>query len=395
MLQAAAFSTTPPPSDAPPPPSPMGAVTRLHFAMGQGVSIATAEAEGEEPPSEKWALRLRPMAQLRNVTSFAGATTNALSVGAVRLLLEGRAFDKRLVFSVLMGLSTDEVDGGSGLLDAWLSWKFGRDATLRVGQQRVIYDMISAVVRSGYLGITRERFASEFGMSRDVGAALYSEDFLGMGGLLAYRVGVYGGQGRNRAEAKRFGLLYMARLTLRPFGYFEDTVEGDVERLERVRLAVGLSGAYQNHVARTGGQSGEGFDSFAFPAMHVYYANADIMLKWRGLYVAGQYTRRASTKAFVENGSQRIWGRSGEGYVVKAAYMLTSWLEGAGRWGGQFGARRTEPGLAAFPKHEFAVGLNAYCIGHALKVQAEYAARFSEAKVLYEHWLRLQMQVVF
>jgi len=335
------------------------------------------------------------MAQLRNTTTFGGKPGNVFSARGVRILLEGHAFERRLVFSLQTGLSPDEVEGGSGLLDAWVSWKLGRDATLCIGQQRVIYDMVSAVVRRGYLGVTRENFASELGMSRDVGVALYSDDFLGLNGFLAYRIGVYGGQGRNRLDNRRFGLLYVARLTLRPFGYFEDTVEGDVERLDKFRLAVGFSEAFQNNVARTGGQSGEAFDNFAFPRMNAHYLNIDAMLKWKGLYVAGQYSRRVTSKPFIENGGERVWGRSGEGYVVKAGYMFTSWLEGAGRWGGQFGLGETEPRLKAFPKHELAVGLNVYFVGHALKLQAEYSARFSEAKVLYENGLRLQLQAVF
>jgi hypothetical protein len=294
-----------------------------------------------------------------------------------------------------MGLSPDEVDGGSGLLDAWVAWKFGRDATLRVGQQRVIYDMASAIVRDGYLGVTRENMAGEFGMSRDMGLSLFSEDFLGLGGLLAYRLGLYGGQGRNRFNFNRFGFLYMARITLRPFGYFDDTVEGDIERLGRLRLAIGLSAAYGDNVARAGGHNGEAFESVAFSTLDAYSLNADFMLKWRGVYFAGQYSRRTFSKAFVENDSERVWARAGHGYVLKAGGMLTPQLELVGRWSQQFGLGQTDPALLAQPKNEFALGLNAYFRGHALRVQAEYSARFSDAQHLFQNWLRLQLQVVF
>jgi hypothetical protein len=370
-----------------PPPSHFADVARFRFEMGKGFSISSMD--------EAYDFRIRVMAQLRHTSALEGRDSNEFSARGVRVLLEGRALERRLVFLVQAGLSPDEVDGGSGLLDAWVSWKFGRDATLRIGQQRIFYDMLSAIGRSGCLHITRENVSGEFGILRDVGLMLFSNDFLGLNELLAYRIGVYGGQGRNRLNLKRSGFLSMARVTLRPFGHFDDTTEGDVERLDKPRLALGLAVAHDSNIARTGGSSGEHFDNFAFPGMDAYYWNMDAMLKWKGFYVAGQYSRRVTSRFFVENDTETIWGRSGHGYVLKASGMLTSQWELAGRFAQQFGIGQTSPLLLAQAKNEFALGLNCYFIGHALKAQLEYSARFTKAQTLYEDWLRLQLQVVF
>jgi len=371
-----------------PPSVPSADMTRFYFKMGDGFFISTQDKSSE--------LRIRSMAQMRGTFSFGGDEAAEFSARGVRILLEGKTLDRRLVFVVHTSLGPDEFDGGSGLLDAWVSWRFGRDATLRVGQQRILFDKASAIRRLGLLGVTRENFSHEFGLLRDVGVSLFSDDLFGQNELLAYRIGLYGGQGRNRFSLSRAGFLAMARLTLRPFGFFDDTVDGDVERLDRHRLAVGISAAYDNNLSRTGGHLSPHFNNRAFPTtMDAYYWNVDAMYKWKGLYLAGQYTRRTTSRAFVENNTERVWGRAGHGYVLKASGMLTNHWELLGRFSQQFGIGQTDPALLNEPRSEFAVGLNCYFIGHALKAQAEYAARFTDAKVRYEHWLRLQLQVVF
>jgi len=375
-----------PPPPPPPPSAPPAEAARIRFQMGKGVLLSSAD--------EAFDLRVRAMAQLRLAFTPEGEDTNVFSARSVRLLLEGRAFEKRLVLRVQTGLSPDEMEGGSGLLDAWVSWTFGKSLTLRLGQQRVFYDLSGGLARDGNHGITRESASREFGMGRDIGIALFTEDLFGWKEWLACRVGVYSGKGRNRLDT-RSGFLAMARLTLRPFGYFDDTVEGDVERLANPRLAVGLSAAYNSHITRAGGHNGRHFDSADFPAMDASYWNADAMFKWKGLYVAGQYSRRVTTRAFVENDTERVWGRSGHGYAFKVGGMLGARWELLGRFGQQFGIGRTEPALLEQLKNEFAVGLNHYFIGHALKAQVEYSARFTQAKVLYQDALRLQLQAVF
>jgi len=370
-----------------PPAVPSVEMTHMRFKMGEGLLLSSKDNASE--------LRVRGMAQARASFLLEGVGGNEFSARGVRIFLEGKTLERRLVFSVHTSLGHDEFDAGSGLLDAWVSWKFGRDATLRVGQQRTFFDMASAVRRHELLGVTRENFSHEFGLLRDTGASLFSEDFLGLNELLGYRLGLYSGQGRNRFAWKRSGFLAMARLVLRPFGFFDDVGDGDLERLDRFRLAVGVSAAYSSNISRTGGHLSERFDSFAFPAMDAYHGNVDALLKWRGLFFAGQYTRRVTSKVFVENDTDRVWGRSGHGYVLKAGGMLSSQWELMGRWSQQFGIGRTDPTLLEQLKNEFAVGLNHYFIGHALKAQLEYSARFSNANVRYEDGLRLQLQVVF
>jgi len=362
-------------------------MVRFRFKMGDGFFIASADNASE--------LRLRSMAQLRATFAFEGKDAAEFSARGVRILLEGRTLERRLVFVVHTSLGPDEFDGGSGLLDAWVSWKFGRDATLRVGQQRILFDQASGIRRLGVFGITRENFSHEFGLLRDVGLSLFSDDLLGHNEWLAYRIGLYGGQGRNRFSLNRSGFLAMARLTLRPFGFFDDTVDSDLERLDKHRLAVGISAAYDNNISRTGGHLSAHFDNLAFPAtMNASYWNVDAMYKWKGLYVAGQYTRRVTSRAFVENDTDRVWGRSGHGYVLKASGMLTRRWELLGRFSQQFGIGQTDPRLLDEPRNELVAGLNHYFIGHALKAQLEYAARFDK-NVRTQNWLRLQLQVVF
>jgi hypothetical protein len=361
-------------------------MARFRFQMGEGLSVSTADNTA--------GLRLRSMAQVRATSAWGGRGGNEVSARGVRISLEGRVWERRLVFQVETALSPDEVEEGSGLLDAWVSWKFGGATTLRLGQQRVFYDMLSALRRLGNGGIARENISQEFGILRDIGVSLFSEDFFGLDERLACRLGVFGGQGRNRFALKRSGFLSVARLTLRPFGYFDDTTEADVERLGNLRLAVGLSAAYLGNMTRDGGNSGAFFDSFSFPSVDAFYWNVDAMLKWKGVYVAGQYSRRTSSRPFVENDTQKVWARNGHGYVLKVSGMLARRWELAGRFAQQFGLGRTSPALLEQPRSEFAAGLNHYFIGHALKAQLEYATRF-DAKTPSQHWLRLQLQVVF
>ncbi|WP_223754697.1 porin [Myxococcus sp. RHSTA-1-4] len=353
-----------------------------------------------------YSANLRARAQMRETVTgqdVEGAPrrwTQEQAVRTVRLVLQGHVLDPDLKYALQLGFGVTDVDASSPvpLFDAWIEYTARRDLNVRVGQFFVPFDRARTIRESSLQLVDRPIIIGELALDRDVGVMLSSADLFGKGGRLSYNLGLFGGEGRNRVGSTTPGLLYVARFAVRPFGAFDDDSEGDLQRLPKPRLMVGVAGAYNQKTNRQRSLTGS---TLTFGTFDYVHAAADTVFKYRGLSVLAEVLYRNASRPFLEgvvNGQPaREWSRSGWGYLLQAGYMLTSRLEAAGRVDMEWARSGSDPALAAQVAQqgrEVGVGLNAYLNGHAFKVQGDYAYQFGTAG-LDRHLVRLQLDASF
>jgi hypothetical protein len=338
-----------------------------------------------------------------------GKWTNEFNIRTARLNFTGNVLTPQVKYQLQLAFASNDLERDTGVakeavapstvLDAWIGWDVFRDLGIRVGQLYVPFDRARTTREFALQFVDRQLAVNELSLDRDIGIYLYSVDLFGTS-MLSYYLGAWSGDGRNRWAATRPGFLYTARVSFRPFGPFDDDVEGDLDRLDKVRLAIGGGFAYNTRTDRPRSTQGAPLTLGTFNYLH---AAGDVVFKFAGFSFFGEVLWRNNTgdesKTGVDSKGADLteWSRSGWGYFAQAAYMFTGQLEAAFRWGEQRTIGETDPKLVTFVKdqgRELGGGLSLYLNGHRFKIQLDYfylfGAEFSEGR----HQTRLQLNVL-
>lgn len=264
----------------------------------------------------------------------------------------------------------------SPLLDANFDWQRYRDVNVRAGQYKVPLDRQRIIPFFRLQLIDRAITDTEFTFDRDMGLDLHSEDLFGLN-LLRYNVGIFTGDGRNSFVLNDSGLTYVARVSLFPFGLFDDYSEGDFERGD---LRLSLAGGY---LFIQDAPRDRGIFSGAAPAdggtTDLQVATADALLLFKGLSVmSAVFYRRGernpgSLTDDVGTPIPAAPSRDGTGLLAQGGYLLP-WLplEIAARYAVLDGTG--EEGRNGLPRsEEFAGALNYYVSRHQFKLQTNYS----------------------
>ncbi len=407
---------------------PFSSLTAL-AVVACGLAPTTARADEELAPltvtggpgkgttftsnDQRFSLNLRGRLQLRNTLAHptGSATNDELGVRTARVILAGNTFDPHLEYFVQLAVAASdfekEYQTSSPLFDAWVEYTGVRDANVRAGQLLVPFDRARTVRELALTLVDRSQVVNELSLDRDAGVVISSSDLGGLDHLLAYQVGVFGGDGKNRVGAVDAGLLYVARLTLRPLGAFDDDVQGDLLRHADPKLAVGGGVAYNDNTRRQRSTTGS---LLTLGGVSYVHAAADAVFKWRGLYFLGEYLYRAArTEQHSGAGANMMplteYARSGSGYVLEAGTLVTGAFEVNARFGQLFAktsgdpARATDPALVKLVQEggrELGGGLAYYLNGHALKVMGDYHVYFGDGGASRpRHLVRLAVDASF
>lgn len=207
-------------------------------APGRGFGVATGDG--------RFSANLRARAQIRDTVTVQDGkrTTNEINVKTVRLWLTGHVLTKDLTYGLQLAFGGNDFESGSSspLFDLFIDYARLRDLNIRVGQFFVPFDRARTIREFALQFTDRQQIITELTLDRDVGVAFSSTNLFGSK-ILGYHLGLFGGEGRNKFGGQRVGFLYTLRFVLRPFGLFDDDSEGDLDRLRRVRLAIGVAGA--------------------------------------------------------------------------------------------------------------------------------------------------------
>lgn len=367
---------------------------RFGAAPGEGARIETANG--------KFALNLRARVQVRDTfTHDEKADTNEINVKTLRLWLTGHALVPALRYGIQLafGPGDFEKDNPSPIFDAFVEYVGLRDLNIRVGQFFVPFDRARTVREFALQLVDRPIVVRELTLDRDVGVMLSSSDLFGARGILSYNLFLGGGEGKNRVGPQALGPLVVGRLTLRPFGAFDDHMEGDLERDRRPRLALGVAGGYNHAASRQNSTYGT-----IFPAGTVSYthAAADLVFKCAGFSVLAEAVLRQASKdeivGALDGVKTRAHSRSGRGYFIQAGMMVHRRVELAGRWDQLFAAEGTDPDFVKLARTQGRAaggGINVYLNGHALKLQADYHFLFGPDSLAGKHVVRTQLDATF
>ncbi|MBC8131525.1 MAG: porin [Deltaproteobacteria bacterium] len=351
---------------------------KLTGAPGSGVTADFGDA---------FSLNLKARLQLRYqmdvaAPDAAGARelTQWVGINTARIYLGGHLFSRRLNYLIQLALAArDYRDGAtSPVYDAFLDYKAHRDFSIKAGQYFVPFDRLRTVKESALQMADRPRPVSELTLDRDVGVTAYSDHFLGDDSILAYRVSAFGGGGMNIPTGKTPGALVVGRLELRPLGGIDDDSEGDLERRARPVLAIGGAVAGNWNSNRLRSTTGPTFQA---GVVDYFHAAADVVFKWRGFALEGEFLlRQASTNTIVSSDPSipDDATQSGKGWIVQASYIFETPVELVGRLSKLYATDGTDPSfvdLVARTGQELGGGVNYYFNGHKFKLQADYIAR--------------------
>ncbi len=352
---------------------------------------------------DEFSLSLRPRVAVRDtvVIDPGTPTTNELNVKTVRLWLMGHMLSRNLQYGIQLafgGKDTDK-DSPSPILDAYVDYLRLRDLHVRVGQFFVPLDRGRTTYEYALQFPDRAQIFGELGLDRDVGVMFSSTDLFGTRGILGYSLGVFGGEGKNRFGGSAVGFLYCARLSVTPFGPFDDYLEGDVYRVHRPRLAIAIGGAYNQSTNRQRSTFGNTLTLGTFDYGH---AAADLVFKLAGFSLLAEVLyrqgRQGSLAAVVNGGEVREWSRSAIGYVVQAGVMVHDRVELVARYDDLRALGNTDPTLIALTAasgKEIGAGLNVFVNGHAFKIQSDYQYLFGTSLSGGRHTIQVHLDASF
>jgi phosphate-selective porin OprO/OprP len=279
LIPWAVLALAPPPTPAPSPGVGMttSAATAPPGLVPRGEPARMAEAEVDagqarwkpgtglsvETKDRRFSLVFQSMVQLQmNVHHTPGvpamgdtsatAAKNDLSLvfRRARVWFSGNLFTPHIKYRITLTFSPVELGYKNGaitrspILDWFFTFDRVRDATVVVGQYKVPYNHQRMAKIAELQFVDRSGASNEFTMDRDIGFDVRSKDLAGLG-KLRYYAGVYLGDGIALYGPSDFGLAYLARVEVLPFGQYDDLAESDLDRtLRRPRMLLGAAYSY-------------------------------------------------------------------------------------------------------------------------------------------------------
>lgn len=409
--------TQPPPAPPPRPfAMPPGEAERMAVrSVGPSGNITYKPMAGFSVSTDdgRWSLGILTMMQFLYTASHVetppagtNANTGTLQIRRARLFIQGTAFSPHLKVSLQLQFSPRDLGIGNGIAGSTV-----RQPPVFWGY--VMYDRLRDVIpQIGFFFVpySRQRMtppwkgqfgdssiaAYEFGFDRDIGVALRSSDLGGLGGRLRYAVGAFIGDGYDWGVERDFGMQYVARVEILPFGTFDDYAEGDFARTRTPKLAIAGAYSFVDNDPRTrplGPAPGDGGTT------DTHNATADLVFRWAGLSILGDFFWRQGHRnpghAQISDGTGGMIPapverpRNGMGWTAQAGLLLPKLpFEIAGRYSG---VRALGDETSVLRLDEVGPAFSYYAYQHALKLQLDYFHQFG----VVADRVRLQLTVAF
>jgi hypothetical protein len=353
-------------------------------APGKGVTVATADG--------KYSLTVRSRFQLRESVYAAapdddGARdlTFLTSVYTTRVWFTGNVLDEHTKYTLQLALAPRDFKDGaiSPVYDAYIDRDKNPNLSFRMGQMFVPFDRLRTIREFSLQMPDRPRAIAEFSLDRDIGVYAYSDHLGGEDSPFGYKVGVFGGSGTNQVDPHPPGGLVVARAELRPFGGFDDDSEGDLDRRDEMKLALGVGAAY--NYATTRARSTTSTVYVGGTANYAHLA-ADLVYKFHGFAFETEFINRMADADVIrgedEDGNPTVeYTRSGWGFVAQPSFMLSDKVEVEARYGRIAANPGTDQSLiddVEAHANEVGAGTSVYLNGHRFKIQGGVTALFGE-----------------
>ena len=367
-------------------------IRESHYTIGKGLTLATKDG--------RFSLNLRGRLQFRYDANryhdddpATAPADHALQIRRLRLILQGNVFSPHVKYHLQFGFAPLDMyndlpaDAGirrSPLRDVRVEFDRLRDFTVWIGQRKVSFSRQRMLSSSAMNMVDRSITNAEFNLDRDIGVQAMSKDLGGLGHRLSYYVGVFMGEGRNAFIPSDFGLMYVGRVELAPFGKFDDHSEGDLGRTRTPGLSIGGAYSYQDRAHAARGVVGDYPLDLGTTDFH--HVTTDILFKWKGLSLVTAFHlrkgfNRINGGALDADGNPiaTVAARSGIGWFGQLGYVVPKLpLEVVGRYG--LIRNPYHQASSMISSDEAGGGLNWYIVGHDLKVQLDYFRLWDETK---------------
>jgi hypothetical protein len=312
-------------------------------------------------------------------------------VRRARVSLAGHVFGKHYRYKLHVAVAPRDIQLGpngarySPIFDAVVELAHLRDFTLSVGQFLVPWDRQRLISSGSFELVERPIAIGEFNVDRDVGVQVGSNDVGGLG-YFRYWLGAFNGEGRDPAELQNGGLLYVARLEALPTGDAAsrwDYAEGDLGHAPLPEISLGAGYAYHDSARNDRGVLGSRPSDGGTSSLHLL--TFDAVVHWSGVSLMAEIDYRWATRHFGsatepdaegdEVPAPLAPGRGGHGWFVQAGYVLGGPLPLG--FAARYGRVRGSSGSSLGDADEIGVGPSWYASGHDVKLQLEYARRWS------------------
>ena len=323
-----------------------------------------------------------------------------------RLKFDGFAYDPKLTYKLEIGLSNNDISGGSEftnntpryVFDAVVMWNFYKNMSLWVGQTKLPGN-VERVISSGNMQLVdRSLLNSEFNIDRDVGIQLRNHFTLGKQFVIRQKLALSQGEGRNVTTGNLGGHQYTARVELLPFGEFDsdgDYSGSDLKREVTPKLSLASTYDFNNNAVKTKSNQGSYmFNDIGFYETNIKTLFVDAMFKYNGFSFMGEYADRVAANAIAKNSDGTLTGDAvqvGIAFNLQAGYLFKNNYEIAARYT-QIALDKNITGEDLQKQVTF--GVSKFIVGHKLKIQSDISYLGVEGRTDELMW-RLQMDIHF
>lgn len=327
----------------------------LSFKFGRGLTVTDADST----VSLNISLSMQNFLSVEKVYDDDARPTVAAQVKRARLRLSGFAFTPKLEYTIQLGFGTSDMSR-QPLLDAFVQYKPNKRLGIIFGQTKLPGNREGLTSSSSLQFVDRALPSDLFRLDRDWGLQFRGN----FGDKMIFRpsLAIATGEGRNVSAANMSGFCYTVRGEWLPLGAFTsrgDYIGADVYREEKPKLAIAGAADVNHNPVTVSGQKGgkEVPDSLR---TLVTTAIADMIFKYRGMSVSGEYIYRMALDA-----SPYLTGHSlyaAMGYVCKKNFEMA------------FRYARSFPGKdgSVSESNHYTVGFSQYFKQHNLKIQSDY-----------------------
>lgn len=291
-------------------------------------------------------------------------------VRRLRLRADGFVLSPKLGYSIQLAFTRSDQDfDNTGIAnivrDAVVFYHFTDNFYIAFGQNKLPGNR-QRVNSSGQLQFAERSIVNgAFTVDRDFGLKAYYDNKIGS---VPYRVkgAISTGEGRSVNNSDN-GLAYTGRLEVLPLGLFKnegDYSEGDLEREETPKLAIGGGYSYNVRTNRTGGQLGT--DLYANRDMGT--AMLDLIFKYNGWAFQSEYMSRNSDDPLTFNEEGDVsYIYNGWGINNQVSYIFRNNFETAFR----YSLLQPEDETVRYERRTevLELGLSKYLRSHRIKAQ--------------------------
>lgn len=332
--------------------------TIIELRFGQGLQVAAGDGGSS--------LQVRAFVRARqSLTDPKGAPTAEALVRNAQLRFSGHALRPGLTWRIQLGLSPTEmaINGYRLLQTALVRYTWTTGWSVAAGRAKVPY------------GAQRLAHSSELQFT-DLSATVQELHLDRTSGIFVQS------PAENRADVSGVvagnspGFLAGVRARLRPLGAFDDTVEGDVARSPRLRVA--LAGSLVSAVDNLSTQVTRG-EVYPEAWTQTFHTALDFTVKYKGFSLHSEWMSRQAKgdSAYLDLGHKvvRVWSRSAYGAHLQLGQMVNPWVQVAARMARLRRMDGTDPALRSVD--ELAAAVTAHLRGDDFKVQLEIVDLFS------------------